>query len=61
MGEVSPVRSAILCRYCRRELIAYQSHAKANARVPVLLRCSVHGTLVEGERYYTGYVTDEKQ
>ena len=59
MSKVNQVRSAILCRYCRRELIAYQNRERANARVPILLRCHVHGTLTEGERFYTGYVSED--
>jgi len=56
MSEVTPMRSAILCRYCRRELQTEVAN-KGGGKVKLVLKCPKHGSLMRGERFYTGYTT----
>lgn len=57
-GRVVPMRSALLCRYCRQELISRQEADRENGQVRISLVCPRHGALKKGERFQTGYVGD---
>ena len=57
MSGVQVPRYATLCRLCRRELLLHVA-SKGSGRVYVEMRCPLHGTLGDGDRFYQSYMLE---